>query len=35
MISADVLFYVVPKRAFADDAAIDAFRNLLREKIPN
>jgi hypothetical protein len=29
----EVMFYIVPKRAFPDEAAIDAFRKMLREKI--
>ncbi|MGD0866682.1 MAG: YcxB family protein [Rhizomicrobium sp.] len=29
----DVMFYIVPKRAFPDEAAIDEFREVLRSKI--
>jgi hypothetical protein len=29
----DVTFYIIPKRAFANETAIDEFRKLLRDKI--
>ena len=29
----DLIFYVLPKRAFQDAAAVDAFRDLLSAKI--